>query len=137
VLRWNARSVECDSNICIFLICESIFFNHGSVLQQKDIKMLRENQRQILKIASIATSVDGPIATGAVSVTKCHPCRHLICIYWLCNPIIRDAIFPPPHPNKQNYSVLLFYNILQVSMQVQVIWKSVLRNGNGLNKIFI
>jgi hypothetical protein len=59
--------MECDSNMCIFLICESIFFNHGSVLQQKDIKMLRENQRQILKIASIATSVDGPIATGAVS----------------------------------------------------------------------
>jgi hypothetical protein len=45
--------------------------------------MLRENQRQILKIASIATSVDGPIATGAVSVTKCHPCRYFICIYWL------------------------------------------------------
>jgi hypothetical protein len=70
--------------MCIFLICESIFFNHGSVLQQKDIKMLRENQRQILKIASIATSVDGPIATGAVSVTKCHPCRYFMGAFF-CN----------------------------------------------------
>jgi hypothetical protein len=43
---WNAIPTY-----VFFLICESIFFNHGSVLQQKDIKMLRENQRQILKIA--------------------------------------------------------------------------------------
>jgi hypothetical protein len=75
--------MECDSNICILIICESVFFNDRSVLQQKDIKILRENQRQNLKIAQVATSVDGPIATGAVSVTKCHPCRYFICIYWL------------------------------------------------------
>jgi hypothetical protein len=45
--------MQCDSNICIFLICESVFFNHRSVLQQKDIKILRENQRQNLKIARL------------------------------------------------------------------------------------
>jgi hypothetical protein len=45
--------MQCDSKICIFLICESVFFNHRSVLQQKDIKILRENQRQNLKIARL------------------------------------------------------------------------------------
>jgi hypothetical protein len=50
LLQMTSGFLQLESTICIFLICESIFFNHGSVLQQKDIKILRESQRQILKI---------------------------------------------------------------------------------------